>query len=162
MYAITLWQPWASLIAEGVKQYETRSWKPPWHLIGQRIAIHAAKRKITTEPYPFGLPSDVFHEMDKRYGRMWWNILPYGAIVATAELAGFFHIEGYADKDQKQVIGVWEDRQVIGQKETIDTDPFGDYSPGRYAWLLQSVTKLHEPVSVRGGQRFWKCDMSLE
>lgn len=26
MKALTIWQPWASLIARGVKQYETRSW----------------------------------------------------------------------------------------------------------------------------------------
>ena len=160
MYAITLWQPYAQLIADGVKQYETRSWKPPWHLLGKRIAIHAAKRKITTDPYPFGLPSDVFHEMDKRYGWMWWNILPYGAIVATAELVGFFHVEDYADEAQDKVIGTWTNPYVIGQRETLDTDPFGDYSPGRYAWWLQSVTKLDEPVPAQGKQGLWKCDMS--
>lgn len=44
MKAISLWQPWASLIACGVKVYETRSWPPPRELIGQPIAIHAAKK----------------------------------------------------------------------------------------------------------------------
>ena len=29
MKAISLWQPWASLVAEGVKTIETRSWAPP-------------------------------------------------------------------------------------------------------------------------------------
>ncbi|WP_148133944.1 ASCH domain-containing protein [Candidatus Formimonas warabiya] len=33
----TLWQPWASLIAEGYKKIETRSWKAPEKVIGQRI-----------------------------------------------------------------------------------------------------------------------------
>ena len=162
MYAITLWQPYAQLIADGVKHYATRSWKPPWHLLGKRIAIHAAKRKITTDPYPFGLPSDVFHEMDKHYGWMWWNILPYGAVVATAELVGFFHVEDYADKEQKKVIGTWTDPYVLRQRETLDADPFGDYSPGRYAWWLQSVTKLDEPVPAQGRQRLWKCDVISE
>ena len=44
MKAITLWQPWASMVAMGLKQNETRSWAPPKALIGERIAIHAAKR----------------------------------------------------------------------------------------------------------------------
>ena len=44
MRAISLHQPWASLIAEGHKDVETRSWAPPGRLVGQRIAIHAAKR----------------------------------------------------------------------------------------------------------------------
>ena len=41
MKALTLHQPWASLIACGAKRIETRSWPPPKSLIGKRIAIHA-------------------------------------------------------------------------------------------------------------------------
>ena len=159
MYTITLWQPWASLIADGVKQYETRSWKPPWNLIGKRIAIHAAKRKITEQEFYVDLEGKVRWEMYFRYGLKWNKEIPYGAIVATAELVGFFQIEGYADKTQSQVVGLWEDRHVIGQRETINTDPFGDYSPGRYAWWLQSVIKLEAPVPAQGKQGIWKCDV---
>lgn len=46
MKVITVWQPWASLIAIGAKPYEFRSWKPPASLIGRRIAIHAAARLV--------------------------------------------------------------------------------------------------------------------
>jgi hypothetical protein len=41
MRALTVKQPWASLIASGEKRIENRSWRPPAELIGQRIAIHA-------------------------------------------------------------------------------------------------------------------------
>ena len=47
MKAITLWQPWASLIAARVKTSETRSWKPPQALLGERIALAATKRRVT-------------------------------------------------------------------------------------------------------------------
>jgi hypothetical protein len=53
--AITVWQPWASLIIVGAKPYEFRSWNPrergPGYAayIGQRHVIHAAKRKIDRE-----------------------------------------------------------------------------------------------------------------
>jgi hypothetical protein len=46
MKALTVWQPWASLIIIGAKPYEFRGWQPPRWLIGQRLAIHAAARKI--------------------------------------------------------------------------------------------------------------------
>jgi hypothetical protein len=46
MKAITVWQPWASLIIVGAKPYEFRSWPPPASLLGKRIVIHAAARKI--------------------------------------------------------------------------------------------------------------------
>ena len=46
MKAITLWQPYASLVAAGAKPFEFRGWHPPRSIIGQRIAIHAAARKV--------------------------------------------------------------------------------------------------------------------
>ena len=45
MKAITLHEPWATLIACGAKKIETRDWAPPRSLIGERIAIHAARRE---------------------------------------------------------------------------------------------------------------------
>lgn len=42
MRALTVKQPWASLIASGVKRIENRTWKPPKTLApGERFAIHA-------------------------------------------------------------------------------------------------------------------------
>lgn len=46
MKALTVWQPWASLIIVGAKPYEFRGWRFPQSLLGQRIVIHAAARKI--------------------------------------------------------------------------------------------------------------------
>lgn len=44
--ALTIWQPWATLIAIGAKPYEFRGWKPPKWLIGKRMAIHAGARPV--------------------------------------------------------------------------------------------------------------------
>lgn len=44
MKALSLWQPWASLVIDGRKKIETRSWCAPKWLIGQNIAIHATKK----------------------------------------------------------------------------------------------------------------------
>jgi hypothetical protein len=46
MKAITIWQPWASLIMAGAKPYEFRSWPAPRALRGQRVAIHAGARPV--------------------------------------------------------------------------------------------------------------------
>jgi hypothetical protein len=48
--ALTLWQPWASLLLVAdprnsgapPKEFETRGWKPPVRMQGERILIHAA------------------------------------------------------------------------------------------------------------------------
>ena len=54
MKALTIWQPWASLIAGGAKQYETRSWATQYR---GPIAIHAAARYTRK----WDLPVDLGH-----------------------------------------------------------------------------------------------------
>lgn len=43
MKALTIWQPWASLLVSGQKKYETRSWATDYR---GPIAIHAAMRPV--------------------------------------------------------------------------------------------------------------------
>lgn len=44
--AITIWQPWATLIAKGFKPYEFRGWPAPKAHRGCRVAIHAGARPV--------------------------------------------------------------------------------------------------------------------
>ncbi|PZU87884.1 MAG: hypothetical protein DI527_18115 [Chelatococcus sp.] len=46
MKALTIWQPWASLIAIGAKPYEFRGWRPPPGLVGEDLGIHAGARPV--------------------------------------------------------------------------------------------------------------------
>ena len=131
MKAVTLHQPWATLIAMMLKLIETRSWPIPQNMIGERIAIHAAKAK-----QPMGnIPLEVQAVMVQFLGPNWANKIPYGAIVATAEV-----------KDCVQF-----GPNTVG-------DIFGDYSEGRYGWILGDIVMLDEPIPARGYQRLWTWD----
>jgi activating signal cointegrator 1 len=85
--AISLWQPWASFIAIGVKPYETRHWRAPARFVGLRIAIHAAKKPVS------------------RDDREWWQrisgeaALPLGAFVCTAILRAVVPAESVLSDD---------------------------------------------------------------
>lgn len=49
MKALTVWQPWASLIAEGAKPYEFRRWDYRTRypcLVDTRIVVHAGLRPV--------------------------------------------------------------------------------------------------------------------
>ena len=87
VYAITLHQPWASLIALGIKTVETRSWPAPARLVGQRIAVHAGK------PLVRRAGAAIERELLARWVDDWRVIIPTGAVVATAVLAGMAQVE---------------------------------------------------------------------
>jgi hypothetical protein len=78
MKALTLWQPWATAIAEFGKRIENRGWRPPRWIIGERIAIHAGKRldKDAVEDLCFDFDIDA-----PRFIR--------GAVVAVATVKGW-------------------------------------------------------------------------
>ena len=58
MQALSMHQPWASLVAKQVKHIETRDRRPPSRLLGQRIAIHATKQIVTINPDAAANPTD--------------------------------------------------------------------------------------------------------
>lgn len=136
MKALTVRQPWATLIALGVKRIETRSW-PTKHR--GPLAIHAAKGMTgpaceLCDREPFRAPLiDAGHD-----GAI---SLPRGAVIATARLVDVVSCEEITEADD---IGVL--RQL----------PFGDFTPGRYAWLLDDVRPLPEPVPAKGALSFWE------
>lgn len=162
MKAITLTQPYATLVAIGAKRVETRSWQPPAGLIYERVAIHAGKGLG-----PVGGEAGLRHLLDGHYfndtlGRHFYpdhfarapvapradveqlaGLLPRGAIVATAVLWQPFHT-AHMNLD------------YLPAQENA----FGDYSVGRYAWPLRDVVVLPEPVEVTGRQRFFNVPES--
>ena len=78
MLAITLWQPWATLVAIGVKTIETRSWGTSYR---GPLAIHASKRDL------------AYHEMILFQDLLAGVIMPLGKIVATCELVDVQRID---------------------------------------------------------------------
>lgn len=174
MKALTLWQPWASLVAEGVKTIETRSWPAPQSLIGERIAIHASKKKVgwgADCPYEVWAP---LFRIDQP-GRL-VETLPLGEVIATARLADCVpimpaeprgaYVSEFDDEGDSphQRGGLW----LTGYRRNEwsgayngtplrieEQRPFGDYAPNRWAWLLDDVQKI-VPVPTRGRQRLWE------
>jgi activating signal cointegrator 1 len=152
--AISLWQPYASLIAAGVKPYETRGFAPPARLLGHRIAIHAAKRV----PVRGELGTDVEAAISAALGRDDWfgrDGLPLGAVVCTAVIFCAIQIyeplyeRGIARTD-RTITQFWD--AVHQPPSQIPIDLFGDYSAGRWCWELKDIEVLPDPIPARGRQ----------
>jgi hypothetical protein len=152
--AVTLTQPWATLVAVGEKTIETRSW--PTNHRGP-LAIHAAKglafpvndeRTLATicesEPFASVLrPHLSGYTPEERA-----SDLPRGEIVAvvtlelclpTYDLERTLKTHGY----NAPVVLSWQERT------------FGDFSPGRYAWVFGRRVHLNDPIECRGGRGLW-------
>lgn len=139
MKALTLIQPWATLVAIGAKKIETRSWKTNYR---GPLAIHAAKGF----PY-FAKQACWAVEFFQPLNNAGFNIfnldtgatdLPLGKVLATCELVDVVQI-------------------IQGVKIPLGGEwHFGDYSVGRYMWFLANVEALPAPISAKGSLGLWE------
>lgn len=173
MKALTVWQPWASLVALGVKTIETRSWSTSYR---GPLAIHAAKRRPKMAEAMLLEEAGLTRLVDLPF--IWSKtdpLIPFGSVVATCELVDVWPIhcsysrsgerpyeynvlsqvtaEDPDDHDRKALIfgegmSWWRDMR--------DQFPYGDFSPGRFAWLLAYIKPLPEPIPAKGRQQLWE------
>lgn len=134
MKAISLWQPWATLVALGEKEFETRSWCT--NHIG-RLAICSTKR-FDDEMKAY-CDREPFRSVLAKHG-LTVQDLPLGAIVAVVDVTAVFCTEDIASH--------------LSQQERA----FGNYKTGRYAWKLHLVQRLLKPIPVRGAQGLFEID----
>lgn len=140
MRALTLHQPWATLIALGIKTIETRSWPPPRNLMGQTVAIHAGCK---LQP---NLGPEIEAILRLTHSDHWRRRLPAGSVVATATVRGACQVTGLA-------AGTGQAITRCGQ--IIATDPYGDFRAGRWLWFLTDISPLSEPMPATGRQKLW-------
>lgn len=155
MKAITLTPPRGTLITLGQKKIETRSWRTDYR---GPLAIHqgsnlkpiGGRRGLEeicgTQPffdalYPIVLNHDRYCDRN-----LIADALPMGKIVAVCELR---HIVPTGSIHQHTLI----DWPLTDQERT-----FGDFAPGRYAWLLADIRALPEPIVCKGALGLWEPD----
>jgi hypothetical protein len=140
MKAITLTQPWASLVAIGAKRIETRSWNTKYR---GPLAIHAAK----------GFPEWAKDFSINHFTHI-PNELPLGMIIATCELVECLRINENDDLQGKNgwMIGghFWE----ASPQEIL----FGNFEIHRYMWFLNNVVRLAVPVPAKGMLGLWEWE----
>jgi len=132
MKAITLTQPWATLVALGQKRIETRSWKTNYR---GPLAIHAAtnftddgRHLCDEEPFRSLLGGDM---------RV---VLWKGFVLCTCNLTDCF-------KMTPEWIATVKEPELS----------FGYYDPDRYAWILDDIKPIR-PFRVKGCLGLWNLD----
>lgn len=138
MKALTIWQPWATLIACGAKHFETRDWSTEYR---GKLAVHAGKRwneDLLTTCY-----KDPFRDVLRgtKYERP--SNLPRGKILCVTRIARIWKAEELP-------------RHYLNEFE----EAFGNFSHGRYAWQLDVGRRLDPPLPARGRPGLWDVDLS--
>ena len=175
MKAITIPQPYASLIIIGAKRFLTMDRATAYR---GPVAIHARKAEIAPDTKAgLALWHSVVHAMGQgadwsldathravRFmesdGRcVYQDQFPHGAVLATARLAECWevrHVEKYG-----AVLGIdradkHDDKLIRGPANEL---LFGDWTPGRYAWELADVQPLPAPVPAKGRPGLWEWEV---
>nr|DAV31840.1 MAG TPA: ASCH domain protein [Caudoviricetes sp.] len=146
MKAITIKQPWASLIVHGIKDIENRTWPCPKKYIRQRVLIHASKRKRCVEPTSIFTREqfDIIRD-DVRFIRG-INTNPQledSVIIGSIEIIDctFNHPSIWAE----QSIGISPGGHVTDEKEPII-----------YNWVLANPILYNNPIeNIKGKLSFW-------
>lgn len=139
IFALSVTQPWASLIAWQAKRIESRSW---WTAYRGPLAIHAAKdfprwaRELCHDEL-------VIREALVFHGARRLADLPRGAVLATCRLVACVPTDELA-------ASAW------GDLFTVQERAYGDYAPGRWAWVLDGVEEPPAPVPAVGALGLWR------
>jgi hypothetical protein len=130
MIALTLTQPWATLVVLGVKRFETRGWSPAGRALPLRLAVHAAKSWRTEDRW-------FAEELRKRGVISAGTSLPLGAVVGEAS-----------------VVAIHETRALREGLPRLERE-LGDFTDGRLAWELADSVVYAEPIAASGALGLW-------
>ncbi len=126
MKVLTIKEPFATLIKNKVKYIETRSWKTNYR---GELYIHAGLAKISKDV-------KARKELSKLYTD---DELKYGYIICKADLIDCIYMD---------------DKFIEKAKENHDNFVSGQYSEGRYAWVLDNIVPIN-PIKAKGQLGIW-------
>lgn len=128
MKVLTLKQPYASLVASGIKEYEFRKWKTNYR---GEFLIHAGKGidKVAMEKY-------------KDYNLDY----PEGCIICKVTLVDCVKVDDNLRKILKEKNSYLYSNQINNKEDNT------------YAFILKDIKKIDSIYNIKGKLSFWQFD----
>ena len=147
--AFSLRQPWATIVAKGLKPVENRDYAPPKAMVGQYFAIHASK---------------IWDKDGERYIRKEWDGYDPieealgDAVLVRSAIIGIARIVGYMKREDGLFYTVAGDRVVAERGHEMFKNPwfFGDFG-----YVLEDVREV-QPIPCSGALNFWRLPEHVE
>lgn len=128
MKVLTLKQPYASLVASGIKEYEFRKWKTNYR---GEFLIHAGKGK-----------DKVAMEKYKNYNLNY----PEGCIICKATIVDCVKVDDNLRKILKEKNSYLYSNQINNKEDNT------------YAFILKNIKKIKPIHNIKGKLSFWQFD----
>lgn len=151
MKALTIWQPWASLIMIGAKPIEFRTWdyreRQP-NLLDSRIVIHAGARPIK--------PGEVA-DLIKRCESGETSLIVDRALPLLRRL-----VEAPKCRGVLMMSAALGTARLCAPRnvDTLFKQPDSDRTRHHmFGWPLKDIHAFVEPIPVRGAQGFWNIEI---
>lgn len=138
---ISVWSPFAQLLVNGYKIFETRTWAAPRSLIGQRIGI--ASTKVIN-------PSQKAHFADEEFQKFYARL---GMPDTLAEMSNGF-VLGTAVLESSNLM-----TEELMDDVSDEEKQYGWWALGNYGWRMTDPVAFEHPVAARGQQGVWNWDM---
>lgn len=135
---LSVWQPWASLMALGIKTIETRCDPAPAELVGQRIAIHASQSDSKRHVYEWVRSRYPEAVAQLEAAGLDTAAMPRGVVLATARLV--------------------ETRKTDWRDWPQTMSPVEDF----WGWVLDDIRLLPEPIAAAGEAGLFEIEMEGE
>ena len=133
MKVISIKEPFATLIKNGMKKIETRSWKTNYR---GEIFIHASGKSLAKEFLTNDFVIDLIKDMDMNFGN----------IICRCNLVDCIYMDEKFLNDIKQ--------------NKVEYN-LGEYKIGRYAWVMEDITPIY-PIKAKGKLNIWNFDGEYE
>lgn len=137
MKALSLWEPWGTLVKIGAKEYETRHWSTKYR---GPVLIHTAKHDrdlkaaLTQRPYRSVLFEAGYTKLEHFHLGCALGIVDLVDIQPTEEVRG-----------------------MISQQEKS----FGNYADRRFAWRLENIRAFDKPIPMKGMQGLFDVEQAI-
>ena len=165
MKVLSILQPWASLVVHGHKRIETRSWNTKYR---GELLIHASAKALKYDNEK-GINEMCFNGMCELDGfiQNYKELCPRGAIIGKVNLDAILKTENIdvsEDVFQQSMLINSDKAKVNSNCATISFQEyvFGDYSDGRFGWILSDPVLFKEPIPCKGQLGIWNFDPYLE
>jgi len=149
MKALSLTQPWATLLVLSEKEWETRSWPTAYR---GALAIHAS---LTFPQWARALCKDrgYYHFGVLLKHGLRGRDLPLGSIIGVCELVDCI------PTDRLSLLPTGKRDTIVITKQEFG---FGDFGHGRYAFKMANALRLEVPIPCKGALKLWEVPQEVE